>query len=72
MVISTDPLWGEWDEAFFKTFDDAVVYGDYDQEQVLHEGTIRILVNGWVELPTGRMLSPTAIHHIDRAPNGNG
>ncbi|MFC7210104.1 hypothetical protein ACFQL3_06380 [Natronoarchaeum sp. GCM10025321] len=33
---------------------------------VLHEGVVRLLGNGWVELPTGCLLSPDAVHHIDR------
>ncbi|WP_345780881.1 hypothetical protein [Halalkaliarchaeum sp. AArc-CO] len=33
---------------------------------LLHEGDVRLLANGWVELPTGRLLSPEAVHHIDR------
>ena len=49
-----------------REYEDVVVYGDADPESVLHEGDVRLLANGWVELPTGRLLSPTAVHHIDR------
>lgn len=51
---------------FFSTeYESAVVYADVDAETVLHEGPVRILANGWVELPTGRLLSPSAVHHVD-------
>ncbi|SEK96338.1 hypothetical protein [Haloferax larsenii] len=63
MVFASDtPLLGifEW------TIDHAVVYGDPESETVLHEGTVRVLPNGWVEVPSGRLLSPGAVHHIDQ------
>jgi hypothetical protein len=69
MVMSTEPAWGEVTDAFVTEFDDAVVYADVDSETVLHEGSVRILANGWVELPTGRMLSPSAVHHVDHTPD---
>ena len=65
MVVSSEPVWGEAIENFVRERQDAIVYGDMDQESVLYEGKIRILANGWVELPTGRLLSPNAVHHID-------
>jgi hypothetical protein len=46
-------------------FDHVVVYGD-DGETVIHEGPATIKPDGWVELPDGRLLSPGAIHHIER------
>lgn len=61
MVISTESIWDE----FRQEYRDAVVYADFEQETVLHEGDLRLLGNGWVELPTGRLLSPDAVHHID-------
>ena len=65
MVVSSEPVWGEAIENFVRERQDAIVYGDMDRESVLYEGKIRILANGWVELPTGRLLSPNAVHHID-------
>ncbi|AUG47487.1 hypothetical protein BVU17_08140 [Haloarcula taiwanensis] len=65
MVISTEPAWGEAVEQFVKEHKSAIVYADIEQETVLHEGAVRVLANGWVELPTGRLLSPDAVHHID-------
>jgi len=65
MVVSSEPIWGELVEDFTREYQNAVVYADMDQETVLHEGAVRLLANGWVELPTGRLLSPDAVHHID-------
>lgn len=61
MVISLESIWDE----FVKEYSDVTVYGDFEQERVLHEGDIRLLGNGWVELPSGRLLSPEAVHHVD-------
>lgn len=55
--------WG--DDDFVKEYRDAVVYGDREGEDVLHEGPVRVLANGWVELGTGRLISPDAVHHVD-------
>lgn len=67
-MFSTDPAWGDIDEAFAREYRDAVVYADFEQETVLHEGAVRLLANGWVELPSGRLLSPDAVHHVDTYP----
>ncbi|SEW21978.1 hypothetical protein [Natrinema salifodinae] len=76
MVISTESALDladvELGDLFVKEYDDAVVYGDMESETVLHEGAIRLLANGWVELPSGRLLSPTAVHHIDENPDADG
>ena len=46
-------------------YENATVYADLEQEKVLHQGKVRVLPNGWVALPTDRLLSPEAVHHID-------
>ena len=47
-------------------YENATVYGDFEQEQVLHRGAVRVLPNGWVALSgDDRLLSPGAVHHID-------
>jgi len=46
-------------------YENAPVYCDFEQEQVLYQGVVRILPNSWLVLPTGRLLSPEAVHHID-------
>ena len=69
MVISTSSVWDEVADELAENqiieYEDATVYGDFEQEQVLHQGSIRILPNSWIALPTGRLLSPEAVHHID-------
>jgi hypothetical protein len=65
MQIPYDSMWGVVPEDFVLEHADVIVYGDIDKETILHEGSLRVLANGWVELPTGRLLSPDAVHHID-------
>lgn len=52
-------------ELLVDEYDDAVVYGGPDGETVLHEGAVSVRPSGWLELPTGRLLSPSAVHHVD-------
>ncbi|GGJ02770.1 hypothetical protein GCM10008995_10710 [Halobellus salinus] len=69
MVIPTTSVWEEITDGFtpesVMEYEKATVYGDSEQERVLHQGPIRMLPNGWIALPTGRLLSPEAVHHID-------
>ena len=69
MVISTKGLWHKVADTISTEMvveiEEATVYGDFEQERVLHKGQVRILPNGWVVLPTDRVLSPEAVHHID-------
>ncbi|WP_231188609.1 hypothetical protein [Haladaptatus sp. DYF46] len=65
-MIAPDDAFKEFAEEFFeKEYKDVVIYGDFDEDEVLHEGPIRIQANGWIELPAGRLISPTAIHHLN-------
>ena len=61
----SNPIWGELVDDFTREYQNVVVYADTDQETGIHEGAVRLLANGWVELPTRRLLSPDAVHHID-------
>ena len=69
MVISTESPLDLADvdvaDVFVTEHESAVVYADRENDTVLHEGSVRILANGWIELPTGRLLSPQAVHHVD-------
>jgi hypothetical protein len=65
MVFSTEPVWSEIAGDFTKECESAVVYADFEEGTVLHEGPLGVLGNEWVELPSGRLLSPDAIHHVD-------
>ncbi|SFG39683.1 hypothetical protein SAMN04488063_1911 [Halopelagius inordinatus] len=64
MVISPESLWNELTALLVEERRDAVVYADAG-ETVLHRGDVRVLANGWVELPSGRLISPQAVHHIE-------
>ncbi|WP_369685102.1 hypothetical protein [Haladaptatus sp. YSMS36] len=63
--MSPESLADEFAQIFEDEYDDVVIYGDEDKSTVLHEGPARIRVNGWVEVSSGRLLSPNAVHHID-------
>jgi hypothetical protein len=65
MVFPADPLGEALSDILEGDFEEVVVYGDPDGETVLHEGPARIRANGWVELSSGRLLSPAAVHHVD-------
>lgn len=67
MIVSTESLWDALAALFESEYEVAAVYGDVDEDTVLHEGPARVRANGWVELPAGRLLSPEAVHHIDVA-----
>lgn len=60
-----DALRDAFREFFEHRYDDVVVYADRDSETVLYEGPIRMRGDGWLELPSGRLVSPDAVHHID-------
>lgn len=65
MVASTTPVWDAIADLFLQEHGEAVVDADFQQDTILHEGAVRVLPSGWVELPSGRLLSPEAVHHID-------
>ncbi|MGB9985807.1 hypothetical protein [Salarchaeum japonicum] len=66
-MLSPDP-WADDGDGVAREYEQAVVYADYAQDTVLHDGPARLLSNGWVQIPSGRLLSPDAIHHIDPFP----
>ena len=72
LYVTRESLWDILRDIFEREYEDAVVYGDEEKETILHEGTVRILPNGWVEVPPDRLLSPEAVHHIDRRPAEDG
>lgn len=69
MVVTTESVFDWAEDAQAIAYDNAIVYGDADQSDVLHEGPIRLLSNGWIVLPSDRLLSPRAVHHVDRYPS---
>jgi len=65
MLAPADAVVDALRTVFEDRHDSIVVYADSDGETVLHEGPATVRANGWVELPSGRLLSPSAVHHID-------
>ncbi|WP_394741418.1 hypothetical protein [Natronococcus roseus] len=48
-----------------RAYHDAVVYDEADAEDPLYEGPLVVHANGWLELEGNRLLSPSAVHHVD-------
>ncbi|AEH36745.1 hypothetical protein [Halopiger xanaduensis] len=48
-----------------QAYEDVVIYDGTDEDDALYEGPILIHPNGWLELEGDRLLSPSAVHHID-------
>ena len=48
-----------------QAYEDVIIYDGTDEDDVLYEGPIQIYPNGWLELEGNRLLSPSAVHHID-------
>jgi len=65
MIAPAEALREALSDVFEERYDSAVVYADTDGETILHEGPVRIKANGWLELPSGRLLSPESVHHVD-------
>ena len=69
MIAPAETMLGAFREFFEDDHERVVVYADPAGETVLHEGPATVRANGWVELPSGRLLSPATVHHIDTHPN---
>ncbi|WP_293028813.1 hypothetical protein [Natronococcus sp.] len=48
-----------------RAYHEAVVYDDREGDDPLYEGPIVVHANGWLELEENRLLSPSAVHHVD-------
>ena len=68
MFTPAEPLLEALAELFEDDYESVVVYGDVDGETVLYEGPATVRANGWIELPSGRLLSPESVHHVDPVP----
>lgn len=58
-VLSNDPDPLTW------AYRDVVVYDGPGPDDVLYEGPLVGDANGWLELEGNRLLSPSAVHHVD-------
>lgn len=68
MILPVEPVRKTLAELFVEEYEQVVVYADAAEETVLHEGAATVRANGWIELPTGRLLSPAAVHHVETRP----
>nr|WP_049941720.1 hypothetical protein [Haloterrigena turkmenica] len=50
---------------FTRAYVDVAIYDDPVDDDPLYEGPIVVHANGWIELEGDRLLSPSAVHHID-------
>ncbi|WP_276252781.1 hypothetical protein [Halomontanus rarus] len=63
--LSTESIVGDDLNPFTLAYRDVVIYDEATADNPLYEGPIVVHPNGWIELEGHRLLSPSAIHHID-------
>ncbi|AGB36391.1 hypothetical protein [Natronococcus occultus] len=64
-VLSNESILTDEMNPLTRAYHDAVVYDEVDAEDPLYEGPLVIYANGWLELEGNRLLSPSAVHHVD-------
>lgn len=64
-VFSTESILSNDVNPLTQAYHDVVIYGDADADDVLYEGPVVVHANGWLELEGNRLLSPSAVHHVD-------
>lgn len=64
-LASTESIFDGDLNVLTQAYHDVVIYDGPDPDDVLYEGPIVVHANGWIELEGNRLLSPSAIHHID-------
>ncbi|WP_440770316.1 hypothetical protein [Natronorubrum sp. DTA28] len=65
-VASTESIFSGDMNPLTRAYRDVVIYDDAGADaEPLYEGPIVVHGNGWLELEGGRLLSPSAVHHID-------
>ncbi|ELY94898.1 hypothetical protein C482_17523 [Natrialba chahannaoensis JCM 10990] len=63
--FSREPIVSDDANPLTHAYQDVIVYESSDPDDVLYEGPIVVHANGWLELEGNRLLSPSAVHHID-------
>ncbi|MFP8951812.1 hypothetical protein ACLI4Z_02395 [Natrialbaceae archaeon A-arb3/5] len=48
-----------------QTYEDAIIYEGTSADEILYEGSVVLHPNGWLQVEDNRLLSPSAVHHID-------
>ncbi|WP_440764055.1 hypothetical protein [Natronorubrum sp. DTA7] len=65
-VASTESIFSGEMNPLTRAYRDVVIYDEASADaESLYEGPIVVHGNGWLELEGGRLLSPSAVHHID-------
>jgi hypothetical protein len=64
-VFSSESILTDEVNPLTQAYHDAVVYDEADAEAPLYEGPLVVHANGWLELEGNRLLSPSAVHHVD-------
>ena len=64
-VFSSESILTDEVSPLMRAYHDAVVYDEADAEDALYEGPLVVHANGWLELEGDRLLSPSAVHHVD-------
>ena len=62
---STTSILPDDSNPFTRAYQHVIIYDEADTDDALYEGPIIVHANGWIELEGNRLLSPSAIHHID-------
>lgn len=63
--FSRESIVSDDDNPLTRAYQDVVVYDGPDPDDVLYEGPLVVHANGWLELEGNRLLSPSAVHHVD-------
>ncbi|WP_436344745.1 hypothetical protein [Natronorubrum sp. FCH18a] len=65
-VASTESIFSGDMNPLTRAYRDVVIYDEAGGDaELLYEGPIVVHGNGWLELEGGRLLSPSAVHHVD-------
>lgn len=63
--VSNESILSDGLNPLTRAYHEAVVYEDRESDEPLYEGPIVVHANGWLELEGDRLLSPSAVHHVD-------
>ncbi|NUB92705.1 hypothetical protein HTZ84_03490 [Haloterrigena sp. SYSU A558-1] len=64
-IASRDSIVSDDVNPLTEAYRDVVIYDEPVDDDPLYEGPIVVHANGWIELEGNRLLSPSAVHHID-------
>lgn len=64
-IASRDSIVSDDVNPLTEAYGDVAIYDEPIDDDPLYEGPIVVHANGWIALEGNRLLSPSAIHHID-------